>query len=101
MATLLHFIWFYLVASFCLLANCFQVKYNAFVHWFCDWKHSERIGEHERSEEQRACMEHSPSKNTGRVDFDLVKENDAQRQYWWEVLKESLLSGRGALLSGR
>lgn len=38
---------------------------------------------------------------TGRVDSDVVKENDAQRQYWWEVLKESLLSGRGALLSGR
>ncbi|KAL6480194.1 hypothetical protein MHYP_G00112270 [Metynnis hypsauchen] len=42
-----------------------------------------------RSEEHRACMLalHSRSKNTGRVDSDLVKQIDAERQYWREVLK--------------
>lgn len=74
---------------FCFACKLFSSKHNAFVHGFSDWKHSERIGEHERSEEHRACMLalHSRSKNTGRVDSDLVKQIDAERQYWREVLK--------------
>ncbi|KAL7863371.1 hypothetical protein SRHO_G00123550 [Serrasalmus rhombeus] len=64
-------------------------KHNTFVHGFSDWKHSERIGEHEGSVEHRACMLalYNRSRGTATIDSDIVKQIDAERQYWREVLK--------------
>lgn len=74
---------------YCFACKLFSSKCNAFVNGFSDWKHSERIGEHERNEEHRACMLalHSRSKDTGRIDSDLMKQIDAERQYWRDVLR--------------
>lgn len=67
----------------------FSIKDNSFVHRFSDWKHSERIVEHERSAEHRACMLalHNRCKGTATIDSDIIKQIDAERQYWRDVLK--------------
>lgn len=74
---------------YCFACKLFSIKDNTFVHGFSDWKHSERIGEHERSGEHRACMLalHNRSKGTATIDSDIIKQIDAERQYWRDVLK--------------
>ncbi|KAL7870428.1 hypothetical protein SRHO_G00079250 [Serrasalmus rhombeus] len=74
---------------YCFACKLFSSKHNTFVHGFSDWKHSERIGEHEGSVEHRACMLalYNRSRGTATIDSDIVKQIDAERQYWREVLK--------------
>uniref|UniRef100_A0A673NLW3 TTF-type domain-containing protein n=1 Tax=Sinocyclocheilus rhinocerous TaxID=307959 RepID=A0A673NLW3_9TELE len=74
---------------YCYSCKLFSTKYNAFVDGFCDWKHSERIGEHERSAAHRACMQmlHRRSKSTETIDSDLIKQMDSKREYWKQVLR--------------
>ncbi|XP_076831848.1 kinase suppressor of Ras 1-like isoform X2 [Brachyhypopomus gauderio] len=74
---------------YCFACKLFSSKHNTFVHGFSDWKHSERIGEHEGSVEHRACMLalNNRSRGTATIDSDIVKQIDAERQYWREVLK--------------
>uniref|UniRef100_A0A3B1JF76 TTF-type domain-containing protein n=1 Tax=Astyanax mexicanus TaxID=7994 RepID=A0A3B1JF76_ASTMX len=74
---------------YCFACKLFSSKHNTFVHGFSDWKHSERIGEHEGSVEHRACMLalYNRSRGTATIDSDIVKQIDAERQYWRDVLK--------------
>lgn len=74
---------------FCFACKLFSSKHSSFVDGFSDWKHSGRIGEHERSPEHRACLLklHLRSKGTATIDSELLKQIDGERQYWKEVLR--------------
>jgi len=74
---------------YCFACKLFSNKCHQFVEGFSDWKHSERIGEHERSDEHRSCMLslHQRCKGTATIDSSLIKQMEGARQYWREVLK--------------
>nr|XP_033475584.1 zinc finger MYM-type protein 1-like [Epinephelus lanceolatus] len=56
---------------------------------FCDWKHPERISDHEKSAEHRQNMLSllHRSNYTCRVDASLARQCEAEQQYWKEVLR--------------
>lgn len=92
---------------YCYSCKLFSTKHNAFVDGFCDWKHSERIEEHERSAEHRACMQmlHQRSKGTETIDSDLIKQMNSEREYWKQVLRRvvsviTFLGERGLAVRG-
>uniref|UniRef100_A0A8C9YGK0 TTF-type domain-containing protein n=1 Tax=Sander lucioperca TaxID=283035 RepID=A0A8C9YGK0_SANLU len=74
---------------YCFACKLFSKKHNQFVEGFSDWKHSERIGDHEKSDVHRSCMLalHQRCKGTATIDSSLLKQMEGARQYWREVLK--------------
>jgi len=56
---------------------------------FCDWKHPNRLCEHETSKEHvQAVVElASIAKNTGRIDCELEKQAKQAETYWRKVLE--------------
>ncbi|CAG5993067.1 unnamed protein product [Menidia menidia] len=55
---------------------------------YCDWKHSERFGEHERSAEHITCMQAVLNRaKSATVDADLFKQFQAESSYWRQVLQ--------------
>ena len=56
---------------------------------FCDWKHPNRLCEHETSKEHvQAVVElASIAKNTGRIDSELEKQAKQAETYWRKVLE--------------
>ena len=84
-----------------------QSRQHAFISGFSDWKHSERIGDHETSLEHRQNMLSmlQRSQVVCRVDAALVRQCEAEQRYWAEVLKRvvtviKFLGSRGAAFRG-
>uniref|UniRef100_A0A8C5GFL1 TTF-type domain-containing protein n=1 Tax=Gouania willdenowi TaxID=441366 RepID=A0A8C5GFL1_GOUWI len=92
---------------FCFPCKVFSQCNNAFIAGFSDWKHPERITEHEMSGEHRRCMlslAHR-SKHLGTVDASLGRQIEAEGQYWKDVLRRvvaviKFLSERGLPFRG-
>lgn len=74
---------------YCFACKLFSKIHHQFVDGFSDWKHSERIGDHQRSEEHKACMLSLLYRGKGirTVDVSMATEMEAAKQYWREVLK--------------
>lgn len=92
---------------FCYSCKLFSSKRHAFTDGFSDWKHPERISEHERSPGHMSCMLAllHRSKNTQAMDSALVKQIAGEREYWKEVLKRvvaviKFLAERGLAFRG-
>nr|XP_055031284.1 zinc finger MYM-type protein 5-like [Misgurnus anguillicaudatus] len=92
---------------FCYSCKLFSSKRHAFTDGFSDWKHPERISEHERSPGHMSCMLAllHRSKNTQAIDSALVKQIAGEREYWKEVLKRvvaviKFLAERGLAFRG-
>ncbi|XP_061917830.1 double-strand break repair protein MRE11-like [Entelurus aequoreus] len=51
---------------YCFACKLFSPKTHSFVTGYCDWKHSERFGEHERSAEHITCMQAVLNRAKGR-----------------------------------
>ena len=69
-----------------------QTQQNAFISGFSNWKHSERIGDHEKSLEHRRNMLSliQRSQVVCRVDAALVRQcesEQSEQRYWTEVLR--------------
>ena len=84
-----------------------QTQKHAFISGFSDWKHSERIGDHERSFEHRRNMLSliQRSQVGCRVDAALVRQCEAEHRYWTEVLRRvvtviKFLAARGLAFRG-
>ncbi|MBN3309056.1 ZMYM1 protein, partial [Amia calva] len=56
---------------------------------FCDWKHSKRISDHEKSTDHRHHMLAllNRSKHLSTVDASLCRQIEAEQNYWKEVLR--------------
>ena len=84
-----------------------QTQQHAFISGFSDWKHSERIGDHEKSLEHRRNMLSliQRSQVVCRVDAALVRQCEAEQRYWTEVLRRvvtviKFLAARGLAFRG-
>lgn len=74
---------------YCYACKLFSCKSHSFVSGFSDWKHPERIGQHERSAEHLACVLALRHRTTAAatVDSGVRMQIEGERQYWREVLK--------------
>lgn len=74
---------------YCFACKLFSKKHNQFVEGFSDWKHSEHIRDHEKSDVHWSYMLslHQRCKGTATIDSSLLKQMERARQYWREVLK--------------
>lgn len=76
-----------MLCTYCLL---FCVKpYGAFIDGFEDWKHPNRITEHERSKLHReaAYVFTKRSSEVSDLESQLMQEAIIEKQYWIEILK--------------
>ncbi len=92
---------------FCFSCKLFSSKRHAFTDGFSDWKHPERISEHERSPGHMSCMLalFHRSKNTQAMDSALVKQIAGKKEYGKQVLKRvvaviKFLAERGLAFRG-
>jgi len=92
---------------YCFACKLFSPKTHSFVTGYCDWKHSERFGEHERSAEHITCMQAVLNRAKGAtVDADLFKQFQAESSYWRQVLQRvvaviKFLAERGLAFRGK
>lgn len=92
---------------YCFACKLFSSHHGAFIVGFSDWKHPERITEHEISGEHKKCMLSLTcrSKHLGTVDASLGRQIAAEGQYWKDVLRRvvaviKFLSERGLPFRG-
>ncbi|XP_038156371.1 zinc finger MYM-type protein 1-like [Cyprinodon tularosa] len=92
---------------YCFACKLFSPKTHSFVTGYCDWKHSERFGEHEQSAEHITCMQAVLNHAKGAtVDADLFKQFQAESSYWRQVLQRvvaviKFLAERGLAFRGK
>lgn len=75
---------------YCIQCTLFGSKTGSiFVKGFNDWKHPERIGEHEKSKEHRENTKTAILRSTllGKLDTALEKQYLIEREYWTNVLR--------------
>lgn len=94
---------------YCFACMLFSTKKHQFVSGFSDWKHPERMREHEKSTEHCSCMlallRRSSVSGSGTVNAKLVQQLEGEKRYWREVLKRvvaviQFLSERGLPFRG-
>lgn len=92
---------------YCFACKLLSSQCNAFTSGFSDWRHPERISDHEKSANHRHSMLDllRRSKNVGTVDASLRRQRDAEEKYWKEVLRRivaviKFLSERGLAFRG-
>lgn len=76
---------------FCFPCMLFSSKTHQLVTGFSDWKHSERLFDHEKSCQHSACMltlyQRSVIGGRGCINAKLVEQLESEKRYWREVLK--------------
>lgn len=74
---------------YCYACKLLSSQKHAFSIGFCDWKHPERVSDHEKSAEHRQNMLSllHRSKYACRVDASLARQCESEQQYWKEVLR--------------
>lgn len=74
---------------YCYACKLLSSQKHAFISGFCDWKHPERISDHEKSAEHRQNMLSllHRSNYACRVDASLARQCEAEQQYWKKVLR--------------
>jgi len=92
---------------FCMYCKLFGDKENRFYKGFKDWKHEERIAQHEisSSHQKSVGLFLTRSRIEGRVDTALEIQFHEEKNYWCMVLKRVLsvvrfLSSRGLAFRG-
>ena len=92
---------------YCFACKVLSTKTTAFVIGFSDWKHSDRITEHDKSLKHITNMLAllQRCKAIGTVDASLVRQLEGESKYWKEVLRRvvsviKFLSERGLPFRG-
>ncbi|XP_070407799.1 uncharacterized protein [Nothobranchius furzeri] len=92
---------------YCYACKLLSSQKHAFISGFCDWKHPERVSDHEKSPEHRQNMLSllHRSKYACRVDASLARQCESEQQYWKEVLRRvgavvKFLGARGQRTAG-
>ena len=94
---------------FCFPCMLFSLKKNQLVSGFSDWKHPERLLDHEKSCQHSECMltfhHRSVTGGKGAINAELVQQLEGEKRYWREVLKRVIaviqfLSERGLAFRG-
>jgi hypothetical protein len=80
---------------FCFACMLFSSKKNQFVTGFSDWKHPERVRDHEKSlphmTNMLALCQRSSVTGRGTMNARLVQELEGEKRYWREVLKRVIV----------
>lgn len=94
---------------FCYICKMFSKKKTKFSsEGYSDWKNiSLKISEHENSKDHRfaMCIFCKRTQSEGRVDTEIIKQVETERQYWRNVLKRvvttiKFLSAQGLAFRG-
>lgn len=74
---------------YCFACKLLSSQRNAFTSGFSDWRHPERISDHEKSANHRHSMLTllHRTKNVGTVDASLRRQRDAEGKYWKDVFR--------------